>query len=82
MVSVARHIDRDLSEESPSSVVWLTPAEGKRMLDDAVRERLGISGGEFIRRWDAGEYAEIADQPGHLHIGYLGSLIPFARDDV
>jgi hypothetical protein len=55
--------------------------EGRRTFDAAVRRRLGISGEEFISRWEAGEYDEIWDTPGHLHIGYLASLIPFARQD-
>ena len=48
---------------------------------DEGRRRLGISGDEFIRRWDAGEYDEMWDTPGHLHIGDLASLIPFARPE-
>jgi hypothetical protein len=55
--------------------------EGRQMFDAAVRRRMGISGDEFIRRWEAGEYDGIWDTPGHLHIGDLASLIPFARQD-
>ncbi len=29
---------------------------------------MGMSGEEFMRHWDAGEYDEIADVPGHQHI--------------
>ena len=30
---------------------------------------------------EAGEYDEVFDKPGYLHIGYLSSLIPFARQE-
>lgn len=58
---------------------FVDPKEGRRMFDEAVREAMGISGEEFIRRWEAGEYREIADRPGSLYIGNLIALIPFAR---
>ena len=50
--------------------------EWMAMFDEAVRERLGISGDEFIARWNAGEYAEIADKAGHRHLTGLAMLIP------
>ena len=59
----------------------LTLEEGQIQFDAAVRRRMGISGEEFIRRWDAGEYAEIADTEGHRHIMNLAGLIGFARKD-
>lgn len=42
---------------------------------------MGIGGEEFIRRWEAGEYDEIADKAGHRHIIELVLMIPFARQD-
>jgi hypothetical protein len=59
----------------------LTPEEGREQFDRAARRRMGISGDEFIRRWDAGEYDEIADKDGHRHIMQLAGLIGFARQD-
>ena len=53
--------------------------EWMAMFDDAVRERLGISGDEFIKRWNAGEYAEIADKAGYRHLMGLAMLIPIDR---
>lgn len=50
-------------------------AEGWAMLDRAAREVLGISGEEFLAKWDAGDY-EAADDPA---ITRLAMLIPFAR---
>lgn len=38
-----------------------------------------MSGEEFIRRWDAGEYDAIADEPGHTDLVYLAMLRPVDR---
>ena len=59
----------------------LTPEEGRAAFDRAARKWMGISGEEFIRRWDAGEYKEIADKDGYRHIMQLAGLIGFARQD-
>ena len=56
-------------------VVEATPEEGLAMLDRAAREVLNISGEEFLRRWDSGDY-EGADDPA---ITRVAMLIPFAR---
>jgi hypothetical protein len=60
---------------------WATPEEGRALFDYQAHKLMGISGEEFLRRWDAGEYREIADAPGHRHIMRLAMLIPFARQD-
>lgn len=59
----------------------VTPEQGRRMFDAAARKQMGISGEEFIRRWDAGEYKEIADKDGHRHIMDLALMISFGRQD-
>jgi hypothetical protein len=56
-------------------VVEATQEEGRAMLDRAAQEVLGISGEEFLVRWDAGEY-EDSDDPA---ITRVAMLIPFAR---
>jgi hypothetical protein len=50
--------------------------EGLAILDRQARRVLGISGQEFVRRWDAGEYAADPDRPGIMR---LALLLPFAR---
>lgn len=67
--------------EFDDGVFYVTPEEGRRLFDQAARKWMGISGEEFIRRWEAGEYWEIADQPGNFHIGDLIMMIPFARQE-
>ena len=82
MVSKAVHVDEEIEEnvEDPE-IVYLSPEEGCEMFDAAARKIIGMSGEEFIRRWEAGEYDEIADKAGHRHIWDLAALIPFARQD-
>ncbi len=52
-----------------------TPEEGRSILDLTARRLLGISGHEFLRRWDNGVY-ENNDDPS---ISSVAILIPFGR---
>jgi hypothetical protein len=70
----------DLERQPPfPEVVWVNPEDGARMFDEAARELLGISGQEFLRRWDSGEYAAVFDLPGYETVGDLASLMSLAR---
>lgn len=60
---------------------YVTPEEGRRIFDTAARKLVGISGDEFIHRWETGEYWGVADDPAHRHIGGLILMIPFARQE-
>ncbi len=50
------------------------------MFDRQAERSLGISGEEFLRKWDAGEYGEPDDRsknpPGVMR---LAMLVPFVR---
>lgn len=52
-----------------------TPEEGKRLFDEAARRYMDLSGEEFLRRWDAGEWK---DDPDHYPVMRLVMLLPFA----
>jgi hypothetical protein len=67
------------SLDSPGGIRWLSPEEGRQYFEDEVRKRLGISGDEFLRRLDAGEYQDIPDDPEHWPIIELSMLQDFAR---
>jgi len=54
----------------------ITPEEGRAIFDEASRHYLDMSGEEFLRRWDAGEYRGDADRPGVIDVAML---IPFGR---
>ena len=60
-------------------VRFLSRKEGRAHFDQQVRKSLGISGAEFLRRYDAGEYQDTPDDPEHWEIIRLSMLIPFAR---
>jgi len=51
-----------------------TGEEGAFQFDRAVRAMLGISGDEFIRRWEAGAYAAWADKAGYRYLMHLGLM--------
>ena len=56
-------------------IVELCPEESWAHFDEATRTRLGMTGEEFLRRLDAGEFAEIIDDPAdHPWVGYLAQL--------
>jgi hypothetical protein len=64
--------------QSDEKVKYVSGQEAEGVLDSAARHYLGISGREFIRRYDAGAYgpAEHCDDP---RVVYLSMLLPFGR---
>lgn len=58
----------------------LSPTEGRELLDRQAQRYLGVSGDEFVRSWDAGEYGDPDDRtknsPGVMRVAML---LPFAR---
>jgi hypothetical protein len=67
------------AKQTAPEIIVLSEEEGRAAFDAAARRLAGMSGDEFIRRWEAGEFAEIADKPGHRHLIFLAGLIPFGR---
>ncbi len=65
--------------DTSGGIRWLTPDEGRQYFEEQVQKRLGISGDEFLRRLDAGEYQDIPDDPEHWPIIELSMLVDFAR---
>jgi hypothetical protein len=59
-----------------STVTILDQDEGRHLFDREAQRLLGISGDEFLRRWEAGEYDADPDRP---EIMSLAMLIPFAQ---
>ena len=57
----------------------VSPEEGRRMFDEAARKIAGISGAEFIRCVDAGEYAEMPDDVEHRELVELAMLVNVGR---
>lgn len=59
---------------------FVTPEEGWEMFDCEARHLMNMSGEEFLRRWDAGEFNELMGGTGrdHLDLVSLVLMIPFA----
>ncbi len=57
----------------------LSDEDGQALFEAQVQELLGLSAAEFLRRWHAGEYDAIADDPEHWDILYLAMLGAGAR---
>ena len=64
-------------------LAFLAPEEGKAFFDQQARYVTGLSGEEFIAKWEAGEYKDqdLDATPEGRTIAFLATLIPFARQD-
>jgi hypothetical protein len=68
-----------LNSEAIPGIRMTTAEEARAFFDRQVRNVLDISGAEFLRRWDAGDYRPIPDTPEGRNIRRLVMLMPFAR---
>ena len=69
------------TQGSPSApctpeAVTVDSDEGERVFDRVARRKLGISGHEFLRRWDAGEYRGTQE---NVRAQEVAMLMPLAR---
>ena len=69
-----------LPQEQPDTWLrFLDEDEGREFFDARARELMGMSGEEFLRRYDAGEYKDIKDDGEDGNLIMLIMMIPFAR---
>lgn len=69
-----------LPQEQPDNGIrFLDEAEGREYFDTQARRLMGISGEEFLRRYDAGEYKDIEDDGEDGNLIKLIMLMPFVR---
>lgn len=73
--------DDDDDDEEWSAANVLTPEQGRDVFDEFARTLVGMSGEEFLRRYDAGEFDAVYDDPDYWEVTHLAGLIPFARQD-
>jgi hypothetical protein len=57
-----------------ASASQLMMVEGQELFNDRVRARLAISADEFVRRYHAGRYDDILDDPDYADLMYLALL--------
>lgn len=84
MASTAPNLETDTitefsEDELDRQPYYVTPEDGRRMFDEAAHKLVGISGEEFLQRYDAGKYKDVPDTEEYWHIGRLIMLIPLAR---
>jgi hypothetical protein len=60
-------------------VQFVSPEEAAELFDQQARELVGMSGDEFLRRWDAGEFRELFDHPDHRDLTHLVMLMTLVR---
>ena len=60
-----------------SIVKELTLKEGWELLDKQARKYTNMSGKEFVKKWEAGEFDEDPDQPEIMHVAML---LPFVSN--
>jgi hypothetical protein len=58
---------------------FLEGEEARAYFDREARELVGMSGQEFLRRLDAGEWDDVIDDRGYEDHLYLASLSPLGR---
>ncbi len=64
-----------MQTDGKRKIKFLTPEEGRKLLDRQARRYLGISGKEFVRKWEAKEF----DEPDRPEIMQVAFLLPFGR---
>jgi hypothetical protein len=66
------------SEHRDDGVRFLSREEARELFDARARELMGMSGEEFLQRYDAGEFDEIEDTPEDPGIIHLLMIRPLA----
>lgn len=61
------------------ALLWLDRDAVRQHFERETRERMGIGGEEFLRRYDAGEYDEAQWEPGQHRLAYLVDMVGLVR---
>lgn len=55
--------------------------EARAFFDREIQRLMGMSGAEFIQRWESGEYEDLEDVPETRHVLKAAFLIPFGQSN-
>lgn len=72
----------EIDDDGVPPVDHLTPEEARELFDSDVRRLLGITTEEFLRRWDAGEYADLDEFGIGRKVNELVMTMGVVRPDV
>jgi hypothetical protein len=72
-------LPKELRSRVEAPAVHLTPEQSLEEFDRRARRLMNISGEEFVRRWEAGEFRDRLDHPEHPEILELVMLLPLVR---
>jgi hypothetical protein len=75
MATQRQYDDHEPDDIDGVTSVELTREEGRAMFDRNAREWLGMSGDEFIEKWESGEI----EDPDRSDVIMLAIMIPFGR---
>jgi hypothetical protein len=70
---------REAWRYSPYRPLYLTPSEGRHMFDFQARKIYGISGDEFLARFDAGYYDDLTDMDEIHKFNRMVMMMPAVR---
>jgi hypothetical protein len=66
-------------ERANSDIRFLEEDEGRAFFDALARRLMGMSGEEFLRRYNADEFNDVLNDPEHRGVMKLVMLRPFGR---
>jgi hypothetical protein len=66
-------------EKKSEGIRFLSDEESHQLFDAEARRLMNMSGEEFLRRYDAGEFQDQMDGPLHHNLVALVMLIPLGR---
>jgi hypothetical protein len=68
-----------IPDQATSGIRYLDDEESHQLFDREARRLMNMSGEEFLRRYDAGEFESEMDGPRHRQLVQMVMLIPFGR---
>lgn len=74
MATTAANTTTTKSEKNPR-VHELTHEEARTMFDEVAQHYLSMSGDEFLRAWEAGEFDHDPDRPEVIRVAMLRRLV-------
>ena len=69
----------DFDPDEIPGVHAVSKQEAHELFEEQAMKTLGISGDEFVRRWEAGEYQPVPDDTEGRKIARLSMIIGFHR---